>query len=568
VAAATAATAGADLWLGAPLARASGGDAVATLLAHHDRTKHRRGRMARAPERVEWGAQPAPFRRFHGAPLLPLDLVPPTPEPTWDALATGRVAPRPPDRSAVSQFLFDSLSLSAWKERGPDRWSLRVNPSSGNLHPVEAYLAGGPFPGLTDAPALLHYAPHEHALELRATLPDAAWRPLAAALPPGGLLVALTTIVWREAWKYGERAWRYTLLDAGHAVAALSIAAAALGWRARIVAGWSDRDVARLTGVDRQTGPEAERPEALLALWPGPRGWDPDLVRALRPAPELATALARLPLAGQPNALGGDPREWAAIEEAVRAAERRGADAPPAGAAPSSPGSFPDRGLAARALVRRRRSATAFAPDATMTAPELLRMLERTRPEGAPPALAAFPWPTSVHLALLVHRVDGLPPGLYVLPRSPAGRGPLEAALGGARRSWEPAEGAGRVPLLRLAATDLREAARAACCDQDTGSDGAFVAAFLAPLEPVLRAEGAWAYRRLHWEAGALCQALYLEAEAAGVRGTAMGCFLDDELHRLLRLAAGRFQVLYTFAAGRPVEDPRLRTAEPYAHRG
>jgi hypothetical protein len=46
-----------------------------------------------------------------------------------------------------------------------------------------------------------------------------------------------------------------------------------------------------------------------------------------------------------------------------------------------------------------------------------------------------------------------------------------------------------------------------------------------------------------------------------------MGCFLDDELHRLLGISDRRFQVLYTLAVGRAVEDPRLRTTEPYAHR-
>jgi nitroreductase len=37
--------------------------------------------------------------------------------------------------------------------------------------------------------------------------------------------------MWREAWKYGERAFRYCQLDTGHAVGALRYAAALLGWR-------------------------------------------------------------------------------------------------------------------------------------------------------------------------------------------------------------------------------------------------------------------------------------------------------------------------------------------------
>ena len=61
-------------------------------------------------------------------------------------------------------------------------------------------------------------------------------------------------------------------------------------------------------------------------------------------------------------------------------------------------------------------------------------------------------------------------------------------------------------------------------------------------------------------------QALYLAAEAAGVRGTGIGCYFDDVLHRALGLAGHDWQSLYHFTIGGPVEDLRLRTVPPYAH--
>jgi hypothetical protein len=87
----------------------------------------------------------------------------------------------------------------------------------------------------------------------------------------------------------------------------------------------------------------------------------------------------------------------------------------------------------------------------------------------------------------------------------------------------------------------------------------------LARLEAVPR-RGAWWYRRLFWEAGVLGQALYLEAEAAGVRGTGIGCYFDDAFHQLLGLRGEEWQSLYHFTVGGPVEDTRLRTLAPYAH--
>jgi len=59
---------------------------------------------------------------------------------------------------------------------------------------------------------------------------------------------------------------------------------------------------------------------------------------------------------------------------------------------------------------------------------------------------------------------------------------------------------------------------------------------------------------------------LYLEAEAAGVRGTGIGCYFDDGCHRLLGLTGGAWQDLYHFTVGSPIEDRRLRTLAPYAH--
>jgi hypothetical protein len=78
-------------------------------------------------------------------------------------------------------------------------------------------------------------------------------------------------------------------------------------------------------------------------------------------------------------------------------------------------------------------------------------------------------------------------------------------------------------------------------------------------------ADGPWWYRRLFWEAGVLGQVLYLEAEAAGVHGTGIGCYFDDVVHELLGLDGERFRDLYHFTVGGAVEDPRLATRPAYA---
>ena len=74
-------------------------------------------------------------------------------------------------------------------------------------------------------------------------------------------------------------------------------------------------------------------------------------------------------------------------------------------------------------------------------------------------------------------------------------------------------------------------------------------------------------YRELLREAGLVGQALYLEAEAAGVRGTGIGCFFDDPVHQLCGLDGARYQSVYHFTVGTPISDERIETGPPYPQR-
>ena len=51
------------------------------------------------------------------------------------------------------------------------------------------------------------------------------------------------------------------------------------------------------------------------------------------------------------------------------------------------------------------------------------------------------------------------------------------------------------------------------------------------------------------------------------MRATGIGCFFDDAVHRLLGLDGLTWQSLYHFTVGGPVEDRRVQTLPPYAHR-
>lgn len=194
-----------------------------------------------------------------------------------------------------------------------------------------------------------------------------------------------------------------------------------------------------------------------------------------------------------------------------------------------------------------------------------LQMVERCLPREGRPPFDVLPWDPAVHPVFFVHRVAGLDPGAYVLVRDPGARALLEATLPG-DPSWREVEDAPGVPLFRLRAGDLRGDAAAVSCDQGIAGNGAFAVAMLARFDQ-LEARGPWFYRALHWEAGALGQVLYLEAEAAGVQGTGIGCFFDEGTHELLGMTPGALRVVYHFTVGGGVHDPRLQTLPAYPAR-
>jgi hypothetical protein len=128
-------------------------NAVADIIAYHDRTKHQPERYANGPHGLDWASQPNPFRRFTGAPVLrlPLGGLDDTPLATT-LFGAANVTPRPLTIGTLSLFLELSLGLSARKEIADSSWYLRMNPSSGNLHPTEAYAVLPAIEGLPDGP--------------------------------------------------------------------------------------------------------------------------------------------------------------------------------------------------------------------------------------------------------------------------------------------------------------------------------------------------------------------------------------------------------------------------------
>ncbi len=531
---------------------------------YHDGTKHHYNRFARALGYLDWASQPHPFRHFSGAPRFAL-------YPRPDAAGAAR---------AIGDLLRHALGLSAWKAFRTSRWALRVNPSSGNLHPTEAYIISGQESGLVPSPALYHYAADRHELELRCEFDGDAWRTACAGLDDV-VLVIFSSIHWREAWKYGERAFRYCQHDLGHAMAAVAIAAGLVGWRARLLPAWSHARIAALAGLDRDqdfVDAEREEPGGLLALV---RDEVPPPI--LNADPRLDAAIARGVWHGRASQLSDDHVQWTFIDEiaeATRDSFSTGAGAPPparsdADASPRirtgssarhgrrrsalwDPTDSPGSRL--RPLILGRRSAVAFDGISSTSRQTFLEMLGAAMPDAWPPWNALW-WKPQIHLALYVHRVTDVEPGLYMLVRDEAALQTLKSA---AQREFEWERVDEELPLFALVRGDCRRLAQRLSCDQEIASDGFFSLGMIARFDASLAEFGPSFYRHLFWETGVIGQVLYLAAEAAGARATGIGCFYDDPVHDALGLRGHAFQSLYHFTVGMPVDDQRLTTEPGY----
>jgi SagB-type dehydrogenase family enzyme len=416
---------------------------------------------------------PNPFRHYDGVPVLDLPADPPSP----GIAQSGGAA-------FLSQLLFHAAAISATKlaPATGNTYSLRVNPSSGNLHPTEFHFATR---GLADWPdGLYHYRPSQHMAEQRG---------LGRFGFDAPLTFVLTTIAWREAWKYRDRAYRYCLLDIGHAWQSLALAAQAMGCECTAVGSFDDAELTTRLGLAPDEWP------MLIVTLNGPS------------APPVTT---------KEQWFGGTPNELSAVAIVPDSIQQIHAATcgpgpewrieSPAAAIPN-PGSRPFG-----ELVRSRRSALDFiGGDSQMTMAQLLALLSV--------AHAQF-----LTLYVYVHRVAGLAPGVYRFGNE----------------------------LELLHAGDQRVAAAGLSLGQDLAGNACIALSMLADLESAAKQFGDRAYRYAHFEAGALGHRLYIAAEALGLRATGIGAFFDDRVHAYLGVQTA--EVIYHFAIGYPVVDPRL----------
>jgi SagB-type dehydrogenase family enzyme len=485
---------------------------------YHELTKHSVESLGRARRNLDWANMPDPFRHYEGVPIRDLPADPPSPEIPAIEVLRGRSGGTLARQGAtfLSQLMFYSASISASKKVASTGsiYALRVNPSSGNLHPTEFHFCTR---ALVEWPnGLYHYRSSSHMAEQRGT-GDFAGKLTDTDDP---LIFVLTSIAWREAWKYGNRAYRYCLHDIGHAWQALTLAARAIGCGSFALGHFLDDAVSECCLLNSD-----EWPMLIVALH------GPSIPQKMLDPVETVL------FGGRPNRLSDQQVSYPQTERVHAATKIHSEGLIPFAGQPKpngrgeiklpSPGST-DYGFGE--VVRARRSALDFrGGDESISLSKLAALLSVTEA----PLFADFAGLRFVQLFLYVHRVEGLAPGVY--------------------RYW-PEHG----ELEKIKQGDQRLVAAALSLGQDLAANACVTFSMIGDFENATRIYGDRGYRYVHFEAGAIGQRMYLAAEALSLRATGIGAFFDDEVHRYLNLDPEQGQVVYHFAVGHPVPDPRL----------
>lgn len=218
---------------------------------YQEESKYIRGKLGGGY--LDWRRRPEPHKSYPDAPRVKL----PLPQedggmPVWEVMKKRRSIRHyknvPLPQADLSQLLWASQGITK-KISG---YELRASPSAGALYPVETYLSVQNVAGID--PGIYHYSVPEHEIELlkegdlRSQVAEAALDQ--DFLADASVVFAWTAVFARSKWKYGERAYRYVYLDAGHLAQNVALAAVALGFGSCQVAALFDEEVNAILGVD------------------------------------------------------------------------------------------------------------------------------------------------------------------------------------------------------------------------------------------------------------------------------------------------------------------------------
>jgi SagB-type dehydrogenase family enzyme len=197
---------------------------------------------------------------FVGLPVveLPRDLTPL--KGSFDEVITSRVSVRDLVPSTLTLENLATILHYAYGETRDNKDTgfprpFRIVPSGGGLYPLELFFCSAHIEAVEAG--LYHYNPSGHQIR-RLNDYDKTNEISKALVQPdialsASLMIFITAIFERSVFKYGDRGYRFTLLEAGHIAQNINLVSNALGLGSVNIGGYFDREIDDLIGLDGVT---------------------------------------------------------------------------------------------------------------------------------------------------------------------------------------------------------------------------------------------------------------------------------------------------------------------------
>lgn len=500
---------------------------------YHQRTKYSPTNIQRGHE-IDWAHPPEQFKDYRGAPVVELKPFLPTGQADIFAQQPHLNDPEGPfSLPRLSMLLFATNGVTGMATDEDRRQHLfRAAPSAGALYPTDLYLC---VRNHADIPDGVHYFNvRDHSLvevypKGLGPTGDECFARLARAcfddpvVRGADMCVVATAVFWRSAWRYGERGYRRCLLDTGHVLGNLDIAAPRLGLSTTAVGGFVDAEVAELLAIP----PDKEGALAVLPILeqsryaesqPGPSA------RPSNPQESAGNADAIRALHAVSSISRGFRAEAPAGESVEYPVNPKYEFAPGIKLKPS--GNDMHEQIESSILRRRSTRVLSAEPLKLTELADLLAYSYRADLTLQPDARPKFLAPSLLETFVVVNTLEGVKPGVYYFAP-------------------------GFMELLTVKQAEVRREIFHLCLGQELGRDASVVVIHTSDLEAATQKYGSRAYRYLHLDAGHIGERMNIAAMRLGLGVSGIGGFFDDEVNELLGIPEKELCV-YITCLGRP----------------
>ncbi|MGK7908052.1 MAG: SagB/ThcOx family dehydrogenase [Synechococcus sp.] len=222
--------------------------------AYHEFTKYDPETIATQGRQLDWSQQPQPYKTYPIGHRL--ELKPHLTLKKAESEASNRFLQR------LSRLLQLSYGVTAVMPSDRPVY-FRTAPSAGGLYPAELYVLSRGREEL--AAGVYNFQAIDHSL--LKFWDECHWEDLASAcfqhpqFETSSVVLVVTAVFFRSAWRYEDRAYRRLCLDSGHLLGNIELAANMTGFRAASIGEFRDDEIERLLSLDdREEGPLAILP--------------------------------------------------------------------------------------------------------------------------------------------------------------------------------------------------------------------------------------------------------------------------------------------------------------------